>query len=79
MLLAVLTMLWGCSSDSDDGDKLEGSSFAPVEKPSWTIDMMANDPVPTWQAPDPSKYESSMIIWCVSKSSWHVTPVTTTR
>ena len=62
MLLAVLTMLWGCSSDSDDGDKLEGSSFAPVEKPSWTIDMMANDPVPTWQAPDPSKYESSMFI-----------------
>ena len=30
MLLAVLTMLWGCSSDSDDGDKLEGSSFAPA-------------------------------------------------
>jgi hypothetical protein len=62
MLLAVLTMLWGCSSDSDDGDKLEGSSFASAEKPSWTVDMMANDPVPTWQAPDPSKYESSMII-----------------
>lgn len=62
MLLAVLTMLWGCSSDSDDGNKLEGSSFAPVEKPSWTIDMMASDPVPTWQAPDPSKYESSMFI-----------------
>ena len=62
MLLAVLTMLWGCSSDSDDGDKLEGSSFVPVEKPSWTIDMMASDPVPTWQAPDPSKYESSMFI-----------------
>ena len=47
MLLAVLTMLWGCSSDSDDGDKLESSSFVPVEKPSWTIDMMASDPVPT--------------------------------
>jgi hypothetical protein len=62
MLLAVLTMLWGCSSDSDDGDKLEGSSFVSAEKPSWTIDMMANDPVPTWQAPDPSKYESSMFI-----------------
>lgn len=62
ILLAVLTMLWGCSSDSDDGDKLEGSSFVPVEKPSWTIDMMASDPVPTWQAPDPSKYESSMFI-----------------
>ena len=59
MLLAVLTMLWGCSSDSDDGDKLEGSSFVSAEKPSWTIDMMANDPVPTWQAPDPSKFESS--------------------
>ena len=62
MLLAVLTMLWGCSSDSDDGDKLEGSSFAPAEKPSWIVDMMANDPVPTWQAPDPSKYESSMFV-----------------
>lgn len=64
ILLAVLTMLWGCSSDSDDGNKLEDSSFAPTEKPSWTIDMMASDPVPTWQAPDPSKYESenSMII-----------------
>ena len=62
MLLTVLTMLWGCSSDSDDGNKLEGSSFAPVVKPSWTIDMMASDPVPTWQAPDPSKYESSMFI-----------------
>ena len=24
--------------------------------------MMASDPVPTWQAPDPSKYESSMFI-----------------
>ena len=64
MLLAVLTMLWGCSSDSDDGDKLEGSSFVSAEKPSWTVDMKANDPVPTWQAPDPSKYdsESSMFI-----------------
>ncbi len=62
MLLAFLTMLWGCSSDSDDGNKLESSSFASAEKPSWTIDMMASDPVPTWQAPDPSKYESSMVI-----------------
>ena len=64
MLLAVLTMLWGCSSDSDDGDKLEGSSFVSAEKPSWTVDMKANDPVPTWPDPDPSKYESwsSMII-----------------
>ena len=62
MLLAVLTMLWGCSSDSDDGDKLEGSSFAPAEKPSWIVDMMANDPVPAWISPDPSKYESSMFV-----------------
>ena len=62
MLLAVLTMLWGCSSDSNDGDKLEGSSFAPAEKPSWIVDMMANDPVPAWISPDPSKYESSMFV-----------------
>lgn len=60
MLIAALTLTWGCSSDDDD--QLESSTFVIAEKPSWAVNMVGNDDAPNWQAPDPGNYESSMII-----------------
>ncbi len=66
MLMAVLTLAWGCSSEYE-----EISSSAPVavknnnftasaETPLWSVDLKSNEPVPDWVSPDPSKFESSM-------------------
>ena len=60
ILVAALTMAWGCSSD--DEEKLEGSTFIASEKPKWLANVMGNDDKPQWEAPDPLKYESSMFI-----------------
>ena len=66
MLLATLTLGWGCSSDDkeepDNGSDTPASKFAASEKPTWAVDMTANDAVPTWIAPDPSEFESNMFI-----------------
>jgi len=60
ILVAALTMAWGCSSD--DEEKLEGSTFIASEKPKWLANVIGNDDKPQWEAPDPLKYESSMFI-----------------
>ena len=40
----------------------ENSYFNPAPKPSWEMDMRGNDEAPEWEAPDPTKFESSMFI-----------------
>ena len=65
IILAALTLLWGCSS-SDDDNKNELSSttewITASEKPSWAIDWTHNDPIPDWQEPDVSNFENWMFI-----------------
>ena len=61
LLTAVLTMLWGCSSD-DDGPSSNVSTFAESGKPAWSVDLTGNEEAPSWMAPDPTKFESSMFI-----------------
>jgi hypothetical protein len=64
-MMAVFT---GCSTMDDDevnGGSTEGeasSTFAASEKPGWSIELMGNDAKPNWVAPNPSNYESSMVI-----------------
>lgn len=60
MLMAVLTLVWGCSSDSDNNTS--NSTFVASEAPNWKIDWTSNDSRPTWTEPNPSLFESSMII-----------------
>lgn len=62
MLMAVLTLVWGCSSDDGDDNTNPNITFTQAAKPEWTIDWSWNDPLPTWQDPDPEKYEARMYI-----------------
>ncbi|MCR5713002.1 MAG: hypothetical protein K6G46_11235 [Prevotella sp.] len=65
MAMAVLTLAWGCTSDSESGEKeptLQNSEFAASEKPTWTIDWLWTDQAPTWQEPNSSDYWCSMQI-----------------
>ena len=59
-LAAVLTFVWGCSSD--DESTSANYTFVTAEKPAWSVDLMGNDDAPAWTAPDPSLFESSMFI-----------------
>jgi hypothetical protein len=69
-MVAVLTLWWGCSSDSDDpqsptnpDDKATVESvFTPSERPTWAIDWMWNDmALPAdWKDPAPFTYERAM-------------------
>ena len=61
LLTAVLTLLWGCSSD-DDGTSSNGSTFVGSGKPAWSVDLSGSDDTPSWIAPEPTKFESSMFI-----------------
>jgi len=58
--MAALTMAWGCSSSDDD--ELEASTFEPCGKPTWSVNLVGTDNTPSWTAPNPSDYESSMFI-----------------
>jgi len=61
MLMAVLTLGWGCSSDNDDSSTSGNATFtAATTAPDWSVNMKSNDAAPEWVAPDPSKFESSM-------------------
>ena len=70
MMMAALTMWWGCSSNSDDPQtpsvpEEEGTAesvFTPSEKPTWNIDWTWNDmTIPAdWKDPDPFTYERAM-------------------
>ena len=59
MLMAALTLVGGCSSDSDDK---ESSTFVASETPNWKVDWTGNEAPPSWSAPDPSLFETSMIV-----------------
>ena len=59
MLAAVLTIVWGCSSDSSNDTH---SSFAAQPAPQWKVDWFSNETTPNWQEPDQSRYEHSMYL-----------------
>lgn len=59
-MAAVLTFVWGCSSD--DESTSANYTFATAEKPAWSVDLTGNDDAPAWTAPDPSLFESAMFI-----------------
>ena len=61
LLTTVLTLLWGCSS-GDDETSSNGSTFVGSGKPAWSVDLTGNEEAPSWLAPDPTKFESSMFI-----------------
>ena len=65
-LLLVSALLCGCGDDDDDNGGGEQQQTVLKEisagKPDWTIDLTYDEPVPNWQAPDPSLFENWMII-----------------
>ena len=75
MMLAALTLLWGCHHSSNDPDPEPEPDPGPgpvnptpspwlsvSEKPDWQIDWSANDTRPAWEEPDVADYETWMII-----------------
>lgn len=67
MMLAALTLMWGCSS-SDDNTSTTGTGQSTtkwqkaVGTADWKIDWSANEETPDWTAPQPGDYESWMIL-----------------
>lgn len=59
MLMAALALV-GCSSDDDDSSTTY--TFIEVARPEWSVDLVGNDVAPSWLAPDPTLFESSMFI-----------------
>lgn len=59
VLIAALTFM-GCSSDDDEQSR--AYTFVNVAPPKWSVDFKGNNSSPSWLAPDPTKYESSMFI-----------------
>ena len=62
LLTAVLTLVWGCSSDSDSDSTTAKYTFASAVKPSWSVDLSGSDTAPGWQDIDRSLYESWMYV-----------------
>ena len=62
LLTAVLTILWGCSSDSDNVSSPSASTFVESGRPSWSVDLSGNDAAPGWQDIDRTLYESWMYV-----------------
>ena len=62
LLTAVLTMVWGCSSDSDNTSSPSASTFVESGHPSWSVDLSGSDAAPGWQDIDRSLYESWMYV-----------------
>lgn len=64
MLIAALTIAWGCSSDSSDGDtyNLNYSVTTTTARPNWAIDWYNNEPAPNWEEPNQNLFEHSMYI-----------------
>ncbi len=60
--MTVLTLAWGCSSDSESGGKQpeQYSDFVLSEKPSWAVDWSWTDEAPDWQEPQSHEYWCSM-------------------
>lgn len=61
MLTAALTMVWGCSSSSDD-EAPKTYTFEANEKPAWSVNLASSDADPQWQDIDRSLYESWMYV-----------------
>ena len=76
MLMAALTLAWGCSS-SDDDDQPEVVEPEPVQEPEpepiatftategqpeWPIDWTWHDETPNWQVPDAANFEVRMYV-----------------
>lgn len=62
MMIAVLTVAWGCSSDDEENNKEKwtNSIYVPCDEPTWAVDWTAADSKPSWQNPDPTLYDSNM-------------------
>jgi len=60
LLMAVLMMMWGCSSDSDDNGQGNHSSFVPSASPTWAMDWSSDATAPDWKEPDVTRFECSM-------------------
>lgn len=54
VLCSVLTVWWGCSSDSDNDG---GSSEPQTEKPNWQLNLSAEDAAPDWVVTNAEDYE----------------------
>lgn len=52
IVLAASTFLWGCGSD-EPGPVV-------VPEPKWELDLVENEPAPTWEAPGSGIYQFSM-------------------
>lgn len=78
MLMAALTLAWGCTSSDDDEPnvptvapqveeekplQLIGSTFATSAQPAWSIDWTANDAAPNWEEPMSSRFDCSMQLY----------------
>ena len=60
MLIAALTIAWGCSSDSSDGGNYTFTTAA--TRPDWAVDWHNSEPVPDWVEPDQNLFEHSMYL-----------------
>ena len=49
MLIAALTIAWGCSSDSSDSGKYTFTTS--TARPDWAVDWHNNETVPDWENP----------------------------
>lgn len=52
ILMAASTCLWGCGSDEPGP--------AVVPEPKWELDLVEDEPVPAWKAPESGIYQFSM-------------------
>ena len=64
MLMAALTVAWGCSSSSDDDnnnntEQWNGSTYQSSAKPAWAVDWTSTAAKPDWQDPDPTRFDGS--------------------
>jgi hypothetical protein len=64
VLMAALTLAWGCSSEDDNNSSASDkyTTVASPTAPGWGMDWHSNDNRPTWTAPDPSLFETSMVL-----------------
>lgn len=61
LLTAVLTIVWGCSSDNDNTAP-SASTFVESGRPAWSVDLSGSDAAPGWQDIVRTQYESWMYV-----------------
>lgn len=59
MIAAALVLAWGCRHDEKEE---KSSTFTVSSRPDWQVDLTSDEGVPSWTAPDPSQFESSVFI-----------------